>query len=346
MLSYLCDQHLPWATITPVWTLYICSLNSHSPVPPHQQHEGDSATVIPWLIPLLQVFLSLTVMAVASANPDLLVGHGLAHHGLAHHSVAHPLMNAVGGQTTHQSVSTAHGEQRSLVQSKAFGATHSSVAQSDNSKGLSEIQPSFAANRPVPVGHAAVVPLAHAVAHPIAHHGLTHAVHAAPLAHHAVAHAPLAHAVHAAPLAHAAPVAHAFHAAPVAHAVHAVHAPLAHAVHAAPLVAHAVHAAPAGYAAADLAEVSPYTYNYGVADDYSKAAFSQEESNDGTGVVSGSYSVNLPDGRIQTVNYHANDIDGYVAEVSYSGEAQYPAAVAHPVVAHAVHAAPVAALVG
>merc|ERR550539_1701191 len=86
----------------------------------------------------------------------------------------------------------------------------------------------------------------------------------------------------------------------------------------------------------------------------------------GTGVVEGSYSVNLPDGRIQTVNYHANDIDGYVAEVSYSGTAAYPEAVpvahhaaplvhavahhvvAHPVAHHAVahpvavaHAAPV-----
>merc|ERR1711874_834087 len=77
-----------------------------------------------------------------------------------------------------------------------------------------------------------------------------------------------------------------------------------------PPVVHAVaHAAPvAGYAAGDLAEVSPYTYNYGVADDYSKAAFSQTESNDGTGVVEGSYQVNLPDGRVQTVNYHANDV--------------------------------------
>merc|ERR1712158_193509 len=73
--------------------------------------------------------------------------------------------------------------------------------------------------------------------------------------------------------------------------------------------------------------------------DYSKAAFSQSESNDGTGVVEGSYQVNLPDGRIQTVNYHANDIDGYVAEVSYSGTAAYPEAV--PVAHHAVaHAAP------
>merc|ERR1711981_1312750 len=59
----------------------------------------------------------------------------------------------------------------------------------------------------------------------------------------------------------------------------------------------------------------------------------------GTGVVEGSYSVNLPDGRIQTVTYHANDIDGYVAEVSYSGTAAYPEAV--PVAHHAVaHAAP------
>merc|ERR1712224_265332 len=143
---------------------------------------------------------------------------------------------------------------------------------------------------------------------------------------------------------------------------HAIAHPVAHAVapfgvaHAAPLVhaAPVVHAA-AGYAAPDLAEVSPYTYNYAVADDYSGAAFNQAESNDGTGIVEGSYSVNLPDGRIQTVNYKANDLEGFVSDVSYSGTAQYPEAVpvahavAHPVahaiahpVAHAV-AAPVLA---
>merc|ERR1712012_1279258 len=139
----------------------------------------------------------------------------------------------------------------------------------------------------------------------------------------------------------------------VSHGAHAVHAPVHHAVHAAPAYhAPVVHAAPAyhapvkaGYVADDLAEVSPYSYTYAVADDYSGAAFNQAENNDGNGVVDGEYSVNLPDGRIQHVKYHANDYDGFVADVTYEGEPHYAAAapVAHhavhaPVVAHAVHA--------
>merc|ERR1712107_663110 len=191
-------------------------------------------------------------------------------------------------------------------------------------------------------------------------HGI-HAVHAP--VHHAV-HAPVfGHAVHA-PVAHAvhAPVHHAVHA-PVVHAAPVVaHAPVHHAVHAAPAYHAPVHA---GYVADDLAEPSPYSYTYAVADDYSGAAFQQAENNDGTGVVDGEYSVNLPDGRIQHVKYHANDYDGYVADVTYEGEPHYAAAapVAHavhapvhhsvhaPVLAHAVHApvvahAPAHALLG
>merc|ERR1712055_450590 len=143
----------------------------------------------------MKVFISLLVVLVAvSAAPSgpVVVGYG-------------------GGQTSHQSVSRPYGEQRSIVQSKAFGAAHASVSQVDNSKGLAEIQPAIGANKPVAVGHAAVVPVAaHAV----------HAVHA-PVAHgvHAV-HAPVAHAVHA-PVVHAAP---AYHAAPVVHAAPAYHA--------------------------------------------------------------------------------------------------------------------------
>merc|ERR1719168_8860 len=103
----------------------------------------------------------------------------------------------------------------------------------------------------------------------------------------------------------------------VSHGVHAVHAPAHHAVHAAPVVAHAVHAAPAYHAPVVHAapayhapaypdEPSPYTYTYAVADDYSNANFNAAETGDGAGNAEGSYSVALPDGRIQHVNYKAD----------------------------------------
>merc|ERR1712203_566389 len=105
----------------------------------------------------------------------------------------------------------------------------------------------------------------------VSHGGVVLASHAS--------HAPhLGHAVHHAvhPVAH-----HAVH--PVAH--HAVVAPVvAHAVHAAPVIAPVVVKAAPAYAPAPVAykpapaykaeeypdEVSPYTFTYAVADDYSK----------------------------------------------------------------------------
>merc|ERR1712111_164109 len=234
----------------------------------------------------MKAFVCMSLLAYAAAAPaaQVLVGHAPVH---AVHAVHAPVHHAVvGGQASHQSVSTAHGEVRTLSQSKAFGATHGVTHQADNSKGLSEIQPAIAANRPVPVGKNAVIPL-----HSVAPHGVAHA---APVLAHAV-HAPVHHAVHAAPV--------------VAH-------PVAHAVHAAPVVAHAVHAAPAyhapvkaGYVADDLAEQSPYTFTYAVADDYSKSSFNAEESSDGASNVAGSYSVALPDGRIQHFKYSSNGYD-------------------------------------
>ena len=103
--------------------------------------------------------------------------------------------------------------------------------------------------------------------------------------------------------------------------------------------------APAPYAAGDLSEPAVYTYKYGVADDYSGAAFGQDESRDGYS-TSGSYRVALPDGRTQVVTYHTADAySGNIAEVTYEGEAHYDAVkpVVHATPAYhapVVHAAP------
>merc|ERR1719290_390374 len=109
----------------------------------------------------------------------------------------------------------------------------------------------------------------------------------------------------------------------------------------------------------DLAEPPVYAYNYGVADDYSGANFAQTEQRDGY-ATSGSYTVNLPDGRVQTVTYTDNG-DGIIQDVSYTGTPQYgptvgvavakvaahPAvALAHPVVAHPAVVVPHGVLVG
>ena len=76
-----------------------------------------------------------------------------------------------------------------------------------------------------------------------------------------------------------------------------------------------------------LADDTPYpkaySYGYTVSDDYSGSQYNAQESADGQNVY-GSYQVHLPDGRIQTVNYKADHYSGYVADVSYSGEAKYP----------------------
>jgi len=72
-------------------------------------------------------------------------------------------------------------------------------------------------------------------------------------------------------------------------------------------------------------EAKPYSYQYGVADDYSGARFSANENSDAK-VVTGSYSVHLPDGRVQTVTYTADHYNGYVADVKYEGTPVYPEA--------------------
>ena len=70
-------------------------------------------------------------------------------------------------------------------------------------------------------------------------------------------------------------------------------------------------------------EIIPYSYEYTVSDPETNNNFNAVESDDGTGVRSGSYSVSLPDSRIQHVTY-TTDADGYVATVTYEGTAVFP----------------------
>ncbi|XP_042239660.1 pro-resilin-like [Homarus americanus] len=66
-----------------------------------------------------------------------------------------------------------------------------------------------------------------------------------------------------------------------------------------------------------------YNFNWQVKDDPSGNDFGHEESRDGDN-TQGSYYVLLPDGRLQRVTYTVNGDSGYVAEVTYEGDAQFP----------------------
>merc|ERR1712243_335994 len=85
------------------------------------------------------------------------------------------------------------------------------------------------------------------------------------------------------------------------------HAPVVHhapAYHAAPIVHHA-----ASYKEPEYDGPAVYAYEYAVADDYSGAKFNAGENRDGY-ATTGSYSVALPDGRLQTVNHKVDDAYG------------------------------------
>merc|ERR1712224_960805 len=73
-----------------------------------------------------------------------------------------------------------------------------------------------------------------------------------------------------------------------------------------------------------VAPPQPYAYEYGVADDYSNSNFKKAETQDASGNVAGSFTIALPDGRIQTTTYTADPVNGFVAEVSYEGTPVYP----------------------
>lgn len=79
-----------------------------------------------------------------------------------------------------------------------------------------------------------------------------------------------------------------------------------------------------------------YHFNYGVKDLHTGDLKSQWEHREG-GVVKGSYSVMEPDGSIRTVDYTADDHNGFNAVVSKTGHGVHPAAA--PAAVHQAAAA-------
>ncbi|XP_069990365.1 cuticle protein 18.6-like [Penaeus vannamei] len=80
---------------------------------------------------------------------------------------------------------------------------------------------------------------------------------------------------------------------------------------------------PDGYGPVYASGPIPYGFNYAVNDAYKGTNFGQSEKSDGNSVW-GSYTVALPDGRKQIVDYTADHGRGFVAKVSFSGKAQHP----------------------
>merc|ERR1712213_151613 len=99
--------------------------------------------------------------------------------------------------------------------------------------------------------------------------------------------------------------------------------------------------APAPYPAeAAYPDIKPsYNYQFGVNDpEYSGAVFSHQENREDYN-TQGEYRVNLPDGRVQIVSYTAGP-EGYVADVTYEGEAIYPEEAPYKPAAYAPAPAP------
>ncbi|EAT36402.1 AAEL011504-PA [Aedes aegypti] len=101
-----------------------------------------------------------------------------------------------------------------------------------------------------------------------------------------------------------------------------VHAPV---LHAAPVVKHVV-AEPVAY--------PKYSFNYGIKDPHTGDIKSQAEERDGD-VVKGQYSLVEPDGSVRTVDYTADDHNGFNAVVHKSAPAVHKVVAAAPVAYHA-----------
>ncbi|XP_071536218.1 cuticle protein 19.8-like [Panulirus ornatus] len=93
------------------------------------------------------------------------------------------------------------------------------------------------------------------------------------------------------------------------------------------------HPHPPSYAPVDPPK---YDFNYAVRDNFGND-FGHQESRDGYN-TQGSYYAQLPDGRLQKVDYTVQGDSGFVAQVGYQGQAQYP--TYHPAPAPSYSPAP------
>merc|ERR1711976_888293 len=164
--------------------------------------------------------------------------------------------------------------------------------------------------RTVPVSHsvATSVPVSHSVAHHVVRTPTTASVvPAAAVVHHPVSHVAVPHAVHH-------PVAPVPAVSAVAPAVESVKLATP-AVVSTPVVSQRL------TPVIQEEDLLPANYNFGysVSDLVSGDSKTRQESRDGD-VVTGSYSVADPDGRIRTVTYTADSVHGFQAKVTYDGE--------------------------
>ncbi|XP_064087263.1 pro-resilin-like [Macrobrachium nipponense] len=67
----------------------------------------------------------------------------------------------------------------------------------------------------------------------------------------------------------------------------------------------------------------PYNFHYDINDQYQGLRYGRKEKSSGNAVY-GSYTILLPDGRKQHVEYRADGRRGFVATVTYEGEAHHP----------------------
>jgi hypothetical protein len=97
----------------------------------------------------------------------------------------------------------------------------------------------------------------------------------------------------------------------------------------APLLAHApiakvIHPEPVAY--------PKYSFNYGIKDPHTGDVKSQHEERDGD-VVKGQYSLVEPDGSVRTVDYTADDHNGFNAVVHKTAAVHHHAPIVHKVIA-------------